>query len=264
MTGKHFELTDETRNYFGHNLHRIRATRDMTRYCVRKGDVGGWVECERNVSGYAWVSGDARVFGDASVSDNAEISGNAEVSSNARVSGNAEVSGDARVHGDARVYGDAEVYGNANVYGNADVSGDATVHGEARIFGDAEVEGNASVYGNADVSGDARVSGRAEVHGRATVTERQDILVVYPIGSQSVTATLTRTAAGHNLSVGCWHGGTIYTLRAEVDRRSQTWPGTAQDHARWRAEHEALEALCRARIAGWKRMDEDPATDCPV
>ena len=126
------------------------------------------------------------------------------------------------------------------------------------------VEGNASVYGNADVSGDARVSGRAEVHGRATVTERQDILVVYPIGSQSVTATLTRTAAGHNLSVGCWHGGTIYTLRAEVDRRSQTWPGTAQDHARWRAEHEALEALCRARIAGWKRMDEDPATDCPV
>ncbi|RDI30456.1 hypothetical protein DEU38_10537 [Rhodococcus sp. AG1013] len=228
MTGKHFELTDETRNYFGHNLHRIRATRDMPPRGVRKGDVGGWVEHERNVSGDAWVSGDARVFGDA------EMSGNAEASDNAGVSGNAAVSGNARVHGDARIYGDAEVYGNA------------------------------SVYGNADVSGDARVSGRAEVHGRATVAERQDILVVDPIGSQSVAATLTRTADGHNLSVGCWHGGTIDTLPAEVDRRSQTWPGTAGDHARWRAEYEAFTVLCRARIAGWKCTDGAPATDCPV
>lgn len=204
MTGKHFELTGETRNCFGHNLHRIRAARDMPRYGVRKGDVGGWVEHERNVSGYAWVAGDVRVFGDAWVSDNAEMSGNAEASVNATVSG------------------------------------------------------------NADVSGDARVSGRAEVYGRATVTERQDILVVDPLGSQSSAVTLTRAADGHNLSVGCWHGGTIDTLPAEVDRRSQMWPGTAQDHARWRAEYEALEALCRARIAGWQRTVGGLGSGCPV
>lgn len=103
------------------------------------------------------------------------------------------------------------------------------VEHERNLSGDAWVSGDARVYG------DARVSGDAEVYGRATITERQDILV-HPIGSQSVAATLTRTADGHNISVGCWRGGTVDTLPPEVDRRSQTWPGAAGDHARWRAE----------------------------
>ena len=38
MTGKHFELSDETGTYLGRNPHRLRATRDMPRYGVRKGD----------------------------------------------------------------------------------------------------------------------------------------------------------------------------------------------------------------------------------
>ena len=60
---------------------------------VSVGDVGGYVEDERNLAhtGNAWVYGNARVSGDA------------------RVSGNAWVYGDARVYGNALVYGDAWV-----------------------------------------------------------------------------------------------------------------------------------------------------------
>ena len=60
---------------------------------VSVGDVGGYVEDERNLAhtGNAWVYGNARVHG------------NAWVSGDAQVYGNAWVSGDARVHGDAQV-----------------------------------------------------------------------------------------------------------------------------------------------------------------
>ena len=100
---KKYELTSETKIVFGHILYRIKALSSFG--CVSAGDLGGFLESEKNLSqnGNAWVSG------------NAEVDGNAEVSGNAWVSGNAEVSGDARVYGNARVYGDASVYGNAEV-----------------------------------------------------------------------------------------------------------------------------------------------------
>ena len=94
---KKYELTSETKDFLGHTLYRIRAL--VSFGDVRAGDLGGWVEGEKNLGqdGDAWVFGNARVYGDA------------------RVYGNAMVYGDAEVSGDARVYGDARVNGNAMV-----------------------------------------------------------------------------------------------------------------------------------------------------
>ena len=117
-----YELTKEKKTRAdGTVLHRIRALRDIPRFGVKAGELGGFVEEENNLSqdGDAWVSG------------NAKVSGNAEVYGDAEVCGDAEVSGDARVYGNAWVSGNAEVYGNAEVSGNAKVSGNAEVSGYA-------------------------------------------------------------------------------------------------------------------------------------
>ena len=89
---KKYELTSETKIVFGHILYRIKALSSFG--CVSAGDLGGFLESEKNLSqnGNAWVSGDAEVFGDAWVYGDAEVSGNAEVSGDAEVFGNAEVS----------------------------------------------------------------------------------------------------------------------------------------------------------------------------
>ena len=67
---KHFELTDNVIvNDFGIKLFQIKCTRNIK--WAKIGDLGGWVESEKNLSGDdAWVSGDARVSGDAEVSGN--------------------------------------------------------------------------------------------------------------------------------------------------------------------------------------------------
>ncbi len=111
---KKYGFTDETVERDGVVLHRIVALRGFGD--VEKGDLGGFVESEANLShdDSCWVSGDARVYDDA------------------------------------RVFGDAWVYDDARVFGNARVFGDAWVYDDARVCGNAQVSDNAWVFGNAD------------------------------------------------------------------------------------------------------------------
>ena len=87
---KKYKLTSETKVINGVELHRIKALDSFGN--IKKGDLGGWIESEKNLS----------QDGDAWVGDNATVCGNA------------------RVYGNATVYGYATVYGNATVSGNAD------------------------------------------------------------------------------------------------------------------------------------------------
>ena len=99
---KKFELTTNTKIWFGRKLFQIKALISFGN--VKEGELGGYIEEEANLdhSGNAWVYGDAKVYG------------------NAWVYGSTEVCGDAWVYGDAKVYGNAWVCGNAKVCGNAD------------------------------------------------------------------------------------------------------------------------------------------------
>ena len=94
-----YEFTGETMDCFGYTLRQIEAIENFGD--VKKGDIGGWIETEKNLSMYgnAWVSDDARVFGNARVSGDALVFGNALVYDDAWVFGNALVSDDARVSG---------------------------------------------------------------------------------------------------------------------------------------------------------------------
>ena len=90
-----YEFTGETKEFSGHTLHRIRAVRDFdTEFChVKAGDLGGWIESEKNLDQdyTAWVADEAMVFGAASVSEEALAAGHAQVFDEAIVTGGAEV-----------------------------------------------------------------------------------------------------------------------------------------------------------------------------
>ena len=73
---KKYELTEQNPVT---KMYRIKALRDFGD--VKTGDIGGWVEGEKNLS----HDGDAQAYGNAEVSCNAEVSGNARVFGDARV-----------------------------------------------------------------------------------------------------------------------------------------------------------------------------------
>ena len=86
-----YKLTDEKIKHNDKTLYRIQALKDFGD--VKAGDLGGWIESERNLSqeGNCWVADNALVYGNAEVFGNAEVSGNAWISGNARISGDAEL-----------------------------------------------------------------------------------------------------------------------------------------------------------------------------
>ena len=104
MEKKYRLLENDTIRADGRTLYRIEALRDFAD--VKKGDKGGYVENEKNLSheGNCWVSGNACVSGNARVSGDACVYGNARVYDKALVSGNAWVAGNAVVAGYTRIY----------------------------------------------------------------------------------------------------------------------------------------------------------------
>ena len=192
---KKYKLTTNKKFFLGVTLHQIEAIVDIPSKGVKKGDLGGWIEKEDNLSheGDAWVFEDAQVYG------------------------NAQVYGDAWVYGNAQVYGDAWVYGNAKVYGDAWVTGIARVFGDAWVYGNAKVYGDAWVYGNAQVYGNARVSGDAWVSGNAEIKTTKDYLVLGPVGSNRY---ITITRSNGHVRAGCFIGDLSAFIEA-VDAKYQ-------------------------------------------
>ncbi len=164
---KKYRLTDEMQTIRDYTLFRIEALRDFAD--VKKGDLGGFIEKERNLAheGNCWVYGNARVYDRAEVSNEAQIMGNATVSGRARVYENAIVTESANVWGNTRIRGRAIVSGEAMVHNHAIVNGDATVYGKALVYHDAEVKGQARIFGYAKVTDCSRVEGTSVVAGRA-------------------------------------------------------------------------------------------------
>ena len=107
MMEKKYKLTEETINVDGRTLYRIEALMDFGD--VKKGDKGGFIEKEENLS----------QRGDCWIYDNAKVLGEAMVCCNAKVYGNAKICDYAVAYDNAIVFGYAQVFGNAEICGNA-------------------------------------------------------------------------------------------------------------------------------------------------
>lgn len=143
------------------DVHRIQALRSFGD--VRKGDLGGFIESEKNLS----QEGNCWIYDKATVMDNAQVSGNAQVrddetliSGNAKIRDNAYISANAQVYGNAEVFDDAEITGDIFLCDNAKVSGTAVVVGDnGAVFGNAQVKGNSVLIGPSYAEGNAILDG---------------------------------------------------------------------------------------------------------
>ena len=181
-----YKLTEESINYCDKTLYRIEALKDFG--IVKKGDKGGYIEKENNLSqeGNCWIYGNTKVF------------------DSAIVCGNAQVFGKAEVYGDAIVCDNAKIYDNALVFGKTEVSGYAQVYDNAFVYDNAEVFGHAKVYGNAKVFDNALVYSYAKVCGDAEIKDNSDYIVFKNWWSSGRHFTWTRS--NNMWRVGCFYG----------------------------------------------------------
>ena len=135
----HYEMTNETIEFNGHTLHRIRCTESFR--SVLKGTLGGFIEGYGNLEDDAWVGDEAKVYDGAIVDGQASVTGSACVSRCARISNRAAVMDFASVSGRNTFIG-----GYARISESAIIRSDSThsvdIRGSAKIGEDAVIESN--------------------------------------------------------------------------------------------------------------------------
>ena len=178
---KKYELVkSESIVHNGRTLYRIRALKDFWTAPIKivcKGDLGGYVETENNLSqeGYCWIYDNAKVYDDAKVLDNAVICKNAEISGNTVIRENALIDDNVQISGAAEVSDNAKIYENAVVTGKVQIYNRSQVHGFAVVCGKAKIRNYAQIYDNACVSDEAEICGSSLVCNVAEIGKNKKI-----------------------------------------------------------------------------------------
>lgn len=217
---------DLSKNVDGHTVYRIEALKLFSD--VKKGDLGGWIAMEDNLS----QEGDCWVYDDACVYENARVYGDAQIYAYAKIYESAEIYQDALISGNAQVFGMAEIYGHASIYGPVlisgatDICGYAKVHDKAVIDGWAKIWGHAEVYGYAKVSEYAKVDnyaniyGNAHIIGNAVICDDKDYYVCKCIWSRPKCCISTHLTYTNSNKMWCYKGDN-YTGKELVKKMSE-------------------------------------------
>ena len=180
------EAEDNGKKYilgFRHDglLWRIVACRDFSD--VKRGDIGGMVEYESNLSQErdCWLYDDSVSCSSpmTEVFDNAKLKGNAYVCNGAKVFGRAVVEDFASVSENAKVYGDAWLHEHARMWDRSRAFGHAEISGNAIVGGDVVVCDNAIVTDDAYLEGYLKVCENARVLMKFTMTEGDEVISDY-------------------------------------------------------------------------------------
>lgn len=145
-------------------LHRIRALRDIGSE-IKAGDLGGFVECEGNLSfetgDNTWIFDDAIAAGEGHVDKGSVLRERAIVCGCAYASHGTEMSGDSRAEDDAYIRG-------ARLSRCARVSGSGMVLQSPTTKAAPILTGSCSVYGK--VMGDVMLAGSVVVISDETIS----------------------------------------------------------------------------------------------
>lgn len=183
---KKYKLTDEYITIGDKKLYCIEALKDFAN--VEKGDKGGFVESEDNLSQYGncWIYDDAKVY------------------ENAAIYGNVSVRGNAEIYGNAMIYSYALIEDCAKVYDNAQIFGHVYICDYAKIFDDATIYDNVEVYDNVEICGCTSICGYVTLLKDAKISSNFDYIVFKNWWSSGRYFTWTRS--NNMWSVGCFYG----------------------------------------------------------
>lgn len=184
-----YKLTKEIREDFGVKLYRIVALRDFAD--VKKGDLGGWVESERNLSqeDNCWIYDDAVVYEKARILDNAKIRNKAIIDGHALIYDNSEICDAVQIKQNAAIFDNVKILDKAIITGFAWICDNSVISGNAIIS-------NGKIHDSANIK-NCTISGfELYILGDAYIQSDSDILIINNIGNENSTVSFYKTQLG--------------------------------------------------------------------
>lgn len=128
--------------YKGRTLYRIIALRDFSD--VMKGDKGGYVESEQNLSqdGDCWIYDEAKAMDDSRVENDARMHYRSEIQDRAKMCGNSRMYSNAMMFDDSELQDYAEMHHKSLLYGFAKVCNSSKLMDMAKVGSISRICGN--------------------------------------------------------------------------------------------------------------------------
>ena len=172
-----YKITDIEMTWHGHILHRIKALKNfilMNGKEIRKGDLGGWIESENNLSqeGLCWIYDECKMY------DNARRSGN------------------------SIGYGNSQQFGNSKQFGNSRQFGYSLQYGNSQQFENSCQSGNSKQFGESKADKDMSLSGHSSFE-----TEDDVVILKSPTSDRQITIGSDR-----NICTGCFDGSSWWLI----------------------------------------------------
>ena len=164
---KKYRLTDEMQKIRDYTLFRIEALRDFAD--VKKGDLGGFIEKERNLAheGNCWIYDNACAYDRAEVIDDAQLRDHVTASGRSRISASAIATEFVTIYGNTRIRGNSFLAGESIVHNHAIVDQNAMIYGKAMLLDHSEAKGHCRIYGYGKLADRTRAEGSSHVAGDA-------------------------------------------------------------------------------------------------
>ena len=219
---KKYELTDQTleiKKAYGDiiTLYRIQALKDFDD--VQKGDLGGYIEEEYNLS----QKGDCWIYDDSTVYDYATVEGNARVSGNSNVYDHANVYGNSQVYDRVTINDYSEVCENSIVCNGSYVSGSSDINKNAKVI-------NSSIVASC-ITGHATVLGESEL--KSVIVK--DSVIIKNTNIEGPNLYIVNNAVINSISdfiiVKKWWGGGEYLIYTKSNQMWQSiyFCGTSEE-----------------------------------
>ena len=154
-----YKMTDQTKRFKGHTLHRIVALRDFND--VKTGDLGGWIESYNNLDqdGDCWIYHKGKAFESSNVNDNAIVTHHGIIRGNAIATNCSKIEHFAVVTDGAYLQYHAKATGHCLISGETLLSDDCTVGEHAFVTHGAMIKDTVLIIGHAQITDNAVISG---------------------------------------------------------------------------------------------------------
>ena len=173
MENKKYEITDITMEFGIKTLYRIRALKDFSD--VKKGDLGGWVSSEDNLSqeGNCWIYNEAKCMDNAKMYNNSTMHDYSEMYDYSIMRGDSEMHSYTEMHDYAIMYSCSKMYGCSEMYDSSTMHGNSTMYGNSmmcdysRMFDNSEMFDNSAMYEYSVMNGYSIMFDSSEMHDRS-------------------------------------------------------------------------------------------------
>ena len=175
MGSRKYELTNISMEFGIKTLYKIRALKNFSD--VKKGDLGGWVSSENNLSqeGNCWIYDEAKCMDNARMYDDSCMYNYSEMYDSSRMHGDSKMYDSSEMHDSSTMYGNSIMYGNSMMCGYSKMFDNTEMFDDSAMYEYSVMNGYSIMFGNSELYDDSEMHGRSRMYGDSILKDEEKL-----------------------------------------------------------------------------------------